>query len=154
MKDDNLPWFLTVVTSIVAIDRLTKIVAINYLQGKQSIALLPFLHLTYTTNTGISFGLLKGFPWIPFTVGVGVAAAIAWYYRRIPAQWIPQNCAALIMAGAIGNVWDRMVYGTVIDFIDLRVWPVFNIADSAITIGGLLAAYWVFIGEKRSKKRD
>ncbi|MEK6960181.1 MAG: signal peptidase II [Nanoarchaeota archaeon] len=153
MKDDKLPWFLMVVTGVVAIDRLTKIVAIYNLQNRPSIDIFPFLHLTYTTNMGISFGLLKGFPWIPFTVGIVVASLIAWHYRKIPSHWIAQHSAALILAGAIGNVWDRMVYGTVIDFIDLRIWPVFNIADSAITIGGLMAAYYVFIVERKELRK-
>lgn len=80
--------------------------------------------------------------------------AIVYWYRTIPLYWVVQTPVALIMGGAIGNLWDRVVYGTVIDFIDLIVWPVFNIADSAITIGGILLTYWIFVEERRKEKQE
>lgn len=149
MKQDSLPFFLTIAASVVAIDRLTKIMALTILAKNQSLSILPYFHLTLVTNTGISFGMFKDFPWLAFSAGILTIAAIVYWYRKIPSHWIVQTSVALIMGGAIGNLWDRVVYGTVIDFIDIVVWPVFNGADSAITIGGILIAYWVFVEEPR-----
>lgn len=152
MKKDTLPFFMIVVAAVVAVDRLTKIMALTLLEKGRSVTLLPYLRLTFVTNTGISFGMFKDFPWLAFIVGCMVIGVIAWQYRSIPKHWIVQISFALIMGGAIGNLWDRIVYGTVIDFIDLVVWPVFNSADSAITIGGILLAYWILFGERQAMK--
>ncbi len=154
MKKDLLPMFLVTVVSVVAIDRLTKIMALVLLQGRPPFKVLPFLQFNYVTNTGVSFGMLKGFPWIPFTVGVAVVALMSVYYKRIPRETFAQNAAAFIMGGTIGNLWDRVVYGTVIDFIDFKVWPVFNIADSAITIGGIIIAYHLIVADRKRRNND
>ena len=154
MKKDFLPFFLTVIAATVAVDRLTKIMALALLNMQKPLTILPYLRLTLVTNTGISFGMFKDFPWLPFTASILTISIICWFYHRIPAHWIPQAALGLIMGGAIGNLWDRIVYSTVIDFIDLVVWPVFNGADSAITIGGILLGYWILIGEKRQHKNS
>lgn len=151
MKRDPLPVFLTIVTSVVALDRLTKLMALALLEQGKPAGLLPYLRLTLVTNTGISFGMLKDFPWLAFAASLLVISGIAWSYRRLPRHWVVQTACALIMAGAIGNLWDRIVYGTVIDFIDLVVWPVFNVADSAVTVGGVLLAYWCFFVDGKKK---
>ena len=95
----------------------------------------PVLHLSYVQNTGAAFGLFKGQQWLFVAISLGV---MAWIVREL---WVhhPMNrlmgwACGLLLGGAAGNVIDRVRLGYVVDFIDLRVWPVFNIGDSAITI--------------------
>jgi signal peptidase II len=71
-------------------------------------------------------------------ISLMVIGAILYNYEKIPKENIPQISFALITGGAIGNLISRIFYGYVIDFIDFRVWPAFNIADSAITIGAVM----------------
>jgi signal peptidase II len=122
------------------LDQLTKAAVRHAFSPGQSVPLLPILHLTYIQNTGMAFGLLRGLPWLFAAVSVLVAGWILreWLSGRLTNRWALRACG-LILGGAVGNLIDRVGFGYVTDFIDLRVWPVFNVADSAITIGcGLL----------------
>jgi signal peptidase II len=107
------------------------------------------LHMTMVHNTGIAFGFFKDqgvtFIVIPI-VAIFLLAFNIYYYRQNNEALSRTYIVAfsLILGGAFGNLIDRMVYGYVIDFIDFRVWPVFNIADSAITIGAILVGYKCF----------
>jgi len=104
------------------------------------IPLIPgWLDLTYVQNTGVAFGLFRGFPQV-FTITslVIVAAAVYWYLtqRPQPERWFAP-CLGLIVGGALGNVIDRLRFGYVVDFIktfDGR-FPVFNVADSCVVVG-------------------
>jgi signal peptidase II len=105
--------------------------------------------MTMVHNTGIAFGFFKDqgvtFIVIPI-VAIFLLAFNIYYYRQNNEALSRTYIVAfsLILGGAFGNLIDRMVYGYVIDFIDFRVWPVFNIADSAITIGAILVGYKCF----------
>lgn len=111
----------------------------------ESIPLLPFLHLTYVQNTGAAFGLLRGAGPLLILISVAVIWVLASSLRQEnpratagPLRW-QRYGMFLILGGALGNVVDRIRLGYVVDFVDLLVWPVFNLADSAITVGiGLL----------------
>ena len=109
------------------------------------IPIIPgWLELTYVQNTGVAFGLFRGFPQV-FTITslVIVAAAVYWYVtqRPQPERWFAP-CLGLIVGGALGNVIDRLRFGYVVDFIktfDGR-FPVFNVADSCVVVGiGIVA---------------
>jgi len=129
-----------VVLTVVA-DQLTKFVIRSCLDPTQSVPVIPsVLHLTYVQNTGAAFGLFRGHPGVFLLLSVIVATWIVLeLWRKRPHAWLTEVGLALILGGAIGNVLDRLRFGYVIDFIDVRVWPVFNLADSVITIGvGLL----------------
>jgi len=88
--------------------------------------------------------MLKGMNLLLIWVSIIVIGAILYNYNKIPKDKVPQTAFALIIGGAIGNLIDRIVIGKVKDFIDFRVWPAFNIADSAISIGAVLLIiyYW------------
>ena len=133
---------LTVI-AVVFFDRVTKIFFSNELSLGESIPVIRnIFHCTLVHNTGIAFGLFKNqgivFIIIPFIAVVLIAFNI--YYHRNNTQVSRMYIVgfSLILAGALGNLVDRLSFGYVIDFIDFRVWPVFNIADSAITIGTVL----------------
>ena len=99
-------------------------------------------------NTGIAFGLFKGNV-IFFIVSTILVIAILVFLLRLESKnykvIIP---LALILGGAIGNLIDRLRFGYVVDFLDFRVWPVFNVADSAITIGGIVLFFILLRSDK------
>ena len=126
---------------LVAADQLTKsLVVAAFLPGESVWIARPLLHLTYVQNTGAAFGLLKGQQLLFLVMS---AVVIGWIARELlihqaMAARVLWGCA-LILGGAVGNVIDRLRLGHVIDFIGVGIWPLFNVADSAITIGvGLL----------------
>ncbi len=123
-------------------DQASKFFARLYLAASESVVLIPgFLYLTYSTNRGAAFGLFGGSqPWIMASSLVLIFVTFLWYIRsRARAD---QGLVALglvfVMAGAVGNLVDRVRLGYVVDFIDFRVWPIFNLADCAITAGALI----------------
>ena len=132
--------------SLFALDRWTKVLIENDLPLYQSQPLLPgLLDLTHTRNTGIAFGLLANShsPWMPIVLALSSALAlvlILFFSLRQPAKnWKLQIGLMLVLGGAAGNLFDRLSYGYVIDFIDVFYrnyhWPTFNIADSSISVG-------------------
>lgn len=135
---------LSIVSVIVFLDRITKIFFSHILSLGESIPLWPnVLHMTLVHNTGIAFGLFKnqGIVFIIIPVIMIILLGYNFYHYKYNEEKLSRLyivAVSLILAGAIGNLVDRILYGYVIDFIDLRVWPVFNIADSAITIGAVL----------------
>lgn len=104
------------------------------------VSLLPWLSLTHVHNRGIAFSLVGRVPWL-LPSGIALTLLFMLFYNE--ARWTrgvgARLALALLAGGAIGNLIDRLRVGAVIDFIDLSVWPVFNLADVAVTLGaGLL----------------
>jgi len=135
------PWLISGLT--LAADQLTKHLIAAAFHPGESLPLVPrVLHLTYVQNTGAAFGLFKGQHALFIVLSLVV---IMWIAREFlttrvlpsPVRW----GYALVLGGAAGNLLDRMRLGHVVDFIDLRVWPVFNVGDSAITIGVALLVW-------------
>ncbi len=141
--------FLALITVlvIVVIDRMTKIYFSDFLSVGESLPIIKnVFHMTLVHNTGIAFGLFKNqgivFIVIPI-IAIILLIFNIYYYRHNRSELSRFYIVAfsLILGGAIGNLIDRIYFGYVIDFIDLRIWPVFNIADSAITIGAILLLF-------------
>jgi signal peptidase II len=139
--------FLLFAAIVVALDQATKGLAASHLMPGESISVLgDFIRLTLVHNTGAAFGLFPGSR-VPFIVVSVVAIGVVLYlffretYRSV-ANRVLLGC---ILGGAIGNLIDRVRLGYVVDFIDIGFgtarWPVFNAADSAVTIGVLLLAW-------------
>jgi signal peptidase II len=127
-------------------DRLTKLWAERSLAGRPPVTVIPgVLQLNYTTNSGGAFGLGQSAPWVFAAATIVVAAAIVASSFRL-RNALAAVSLGLILGGAFGNLTDRAVRGDgllsgrVVDFIDFHVWPVFNLADSAIVIGAILLA--------------
>jgi signal peptidase II len=143
-------------TAAYLLDRLTKYLAENFLAGKEPVVLIPHVvQLRYTTNSGGAFGLLGGQPWLFFGATVVVCAAIVVASSRLSSAASALGLG-LILGGAVGNLTDRLIRGSgvsghVIDFIDFHVWPVFNLADSAIVVGTLIV---LFAGLRHEASRD
>jgi signal peptidase II len=141
---------------IFALDRVTKTLVQTRMFSGESIPLIPGLvRITYIRNAGAAFGLLQHQTLFFIAVTIAVVILIITYGRRAShGQPLLAIALGLQLGGALGNLVDRLRVGTVVDFIDFyRVWPfIFNVADAAIVIGGLLFA-WILIREDVSSQR-
>ncbi len=142
-----------VAAAVIVLDRITKLWVEAAISPYEAIPVIPgFFDLIYTRNRGIAFGLFAdaGGPLrslLLIGVALAVLGAVAVLIWRLPPQpgpqqrWLPA-ALGLIFGGATGNLYDRLLQGSVTDFLDLYVgdwhWPAFNVADSAITAGALL----------------
>jgi signal peptidase II len=142
------PWFAAA-AAIVLADQLVKWLALSQLRPGEPVAVTRFFNLVLVFNRGAAFSFLADAPgWQqPFFMAVALAAAaiVSWMLWRYPARCLLCAGLALILGGALGNLWDRVAYGHVVDFLDFHAmgwhWPAFNIADAAISLGaGILIA--------------
>lgn len=136
---------LAVAVAVLALDQLSKAAVMRYLEPQvpwNPIApLRSIVSLTYVTNTGAAFGLFPQLGNLYVVVALVIVAALLTFYRRFAfSHRLMQVCLGLQLGGAAGNLLDRLRFGHVIDFIDFKVWPVFNVADSSIVIGVLILA--------------
>jgi len=129
------------------LDQLTKFLAVTRLNEAESIPVIRGLfHITLVFNRGAAFGLLRNNPIIPTLIAIFAIAAIIVFFARFSHKaGLPVKVGlSFILAGCSGNLIDRLRLGVVIDFLDFRIWPVFNLADSAICVGvGLLIIYFI-----------
>jgi signal peptidase II len=124
---------------VVAIDQGTKALATSLVDRGDSIELLPFLSIEDVRNKGVAFGL--GGDISAALIGVTIVLLVGllvFLAARGEGGWLVWLPAALLLGGALGNLADRVRDGAVIDFIDLPLWPTFNLADVAITVGVLM----------------
>jgi signal peptidase II len=137
---------------VLALDRLTKIFVLNNMFQGQSVKVIPgVFHFTLVLNTGAAFGILKDQRAVFIALSVIVVAFIILYtLRRKTRDTLLSVSLGLILGGALGNMIDRIWFGHVIDFLDLRIWPVFNVADSCITIGTVILIVSVFKSSKQA----
>ncbi|GGB02517.1 signal peptidase II [Agarivorans gilvus] len=142
---------------VFALDQLTKLAIAKTFDLYESVAITPFFNLVSVRNYGAAFSFLSdagGWQrWFFTAIAVVVSALLLWWMKKTPAeQKLPAIAYALVLGGAIGNVFDRIVFGYVIDFLDFYVgsyhWPSFNIADSAICIGAVLLVLDSFLSPK------
>ena len=126
-----------VASLLFVLDRVAKIAVAKNMSYGQSIPVLPkIFHLTFVLNDGTAFSLFKGQNTILAGLSALVIIFIIGYAMIHKAPGLAVSLAlGLILGGALGNLVDRIKFGRVIDFLDFRVWPVFNVADSCITIG-------------------
>jgi signal peptidase II len=153
-------WVLPfVAVLVIALDQFTKYLVVTHLDLYESWAPFPalarWLDVYYITNTGVAFGLFQGGGRVYAIVPLAIAVGIAFYYHTLPGgQWLIRLSLALQFSGAIGNVIDRLRIGHVIDFIHVPYWPVFNVADSAVTIGTILLVLFLLHEEWLEHKQD
>jgi len=130
--------------SVVALDQIAKLLAVNFIELGESFAVIKnIFHLTIVHNYGAAFGIFQHT--VPVLIWISVIAIgfIIYYYDRIPFKKSVILFISLLIGGTISNLIDRIRAGYVIDFIDFRVWPAFNIADAAITIGAVCLAVYL-----------
>ena len=150
---NNKVW-LFVICAIFVLDRVTKFLTLKFLAAKTSVSLLPFFSLTYVENTGSAFGLFQNANLFLLVVSFLILFfMIKWRKDIISLGNLAKFGYVMILAGALGNIYDRIFLGHVIDFLDFHVWPVFNIADSAICIGATFITLAILKARKEEIKR-
>jgi len=132
--------FITIALFTVLLDQLTKF----YIASKMPEWKLGFLLIHFVDNTGAGFGILKGQMAILAIISAVVAMGVIYFYHKIPKEKITQALFGLFLGGVTGNLIDRILRQYVVDFIDVGFWPVFNIADMAISVSviGLVLYFW------------
>lgn len=144
--------------AVIVLDQLTKVWMLDGFQLREMGRVLvadPLFNLTYVENTGVSFGLFGGGAarWALSVFSVVVAGALAWWATKADRRLLIA-AIGLVMGGAIGNAIDRIRFGYVVDFIDFSgtgVFPwVFNVADSAITVGVILLILDSVLSERKA----
>ncbi|MCC6208054.1 MAG: signal peptidase II [Gammaproteobacteria bacterium] len=142
----GLRW-LWLTGAVLVSDQLSKAWIVATLSLYERIPLLPFLDITRVHNRGAAFSFLSSAAgwqrWFFTALALAVSVAILLWLRRLPREQRGLAAGlALVLGGALGNVWDRLQFGYVVDFIDVYYgswhWPAFNVADSAISIGAVL----------------
>lgn len=156
-------WLYLSMGAVLA-DQLTKEAILNSVVPYESIPVLPVLDITHMYNTGAAFSFLAqagGWQrWVLVALAVGISAAIVVWLRRLKArsQWVLACGLSLVLGGALGNAFDRIKLGHVVDFIHVHwkgaYFPAFNVADSCITIGAGLLLIDAFLESRRKKQAD
>lgn len=138
-RSGGLLLFVSVAAGVIIADRIAKIWVEKALplNGEPTILIPNWLWLAHLRNRGAAFGLLPQFTPLLLAFSLAVAAVLIYYYRRTPADRLEIRVAlALIFGGALANAYDRAADPRgVVDFIKVPHWPVFNLADSAVTVG-------------------
>jgi signal peptidase II len=155
-------YFFVIAIVVLFLDRLAKrAVASNIALGHSVVVIPGFFQLTHVQNTGAAFGLFADSPasWkigalVSFSIlALIVVSALLW--KNSHSLSTTTIGLSLILGGAMGNLWDRMMYGRVVDFLDFYVgsyhWPAFNVADSAIVIGAALLISEIFFAKSASE---
>jgi len=135
-------FFYCLVGFLVLLDQFSKFLALHYLTSRTSVSVIPHvLDLTLVHNRGVAFGLFSGYAPALFTV---ITVSLVFLFvianrshgkAATGTSAVDRWALSLILGGAVGNWIDRLRFAAVIDFIDFRVWPVFNLADAAICVG-------------------
>lgn len=153
-----LKW-LWLSVAVIALDQITKALASAHLVLEVPVPLLPFFNLTLMHNSGAAFSFLSSAGgwqrWFFVVIALAVSVALIWWLRQLQRSQLCLALAlALVLGGALGNVWDRIMLGYVVDFVDLyygsRHWPAFNVADAAITVGAVLLLLDALRSERKS----
>lgn len=150
-----------VVGTILLLDQVTKLAVDRLLALHQSVPVIEgFFHLTYVRNTGAAFGFLADAPEAfraPFffiATGIAVGALLVFLHRADTDAPLFLLALSSVLAGALGNLLDRLCYGEVIDFLDFHwqgyYWPAFNVADSCITLGVIGLFFYSFLDRKKN----
>ncbi|MFM1650584.1 signal peptidase II [Brevibacillus sp. B_LB10_24] len=141
---------------VIVLDQVTKFAVVKNMALGESIPLIPgVFHLTSHRNMGAAFGILQNQRWlfvvITLVVVVGIIVTLYRIGRKLPVTSLG---LALVLGGAIGNFIDRVSTGQVVDFLDFTLirFPIFNVADSAITVGVILLL-WDVLTESRRNRR-
>ncbi len=144
--------FWLAAVAALGLDQYTKYLVVGgFAPGESRIAIPHLLFWTYVQNHRGAFGLFGSQTWLLVGMAFAVLGLFWFAFRNAAAQSALVRVAfGAIVGGAIGNIVDRFHYGSVVDFIDLRWWPVFNVADSCITIGVALLVISSFSRERAS----
>ncbi len=145
---------LLIIPAVVVLDQIIKwYIRANFQVGETLPVISDIVHITYVQNQGAAFSMFRNMPIVtvllPILMVIACIIAAIYFLRRF--ERVSGFLTALIAAGGIGNLIDRLVLGYVTDMIDFRVFPVFNVADIAVTVGCVLLIVWVFLEDRRTR---
>mgnify|MGYP000420315690 CR=1 FL=1 len=153
----KFPWSLGITAALVfAADRISKVLMFEILSQHSSIWVIPpFFNFSLVLNRGTAFGLFQNSIPILIVVSLLVLAGIGYFYMQEKKPTLLFHLSlGFLLGGALGNLFDRIFLGYVIDFINFTFWPTFNLADVSIDVGivGLVLYYYVF--NKKAVKKN
>jgi signal peptidase II len=143
--------FYLLALSLAALDQIIKNYFSGLLSAGQSLPLIKnIFHLTLVKNSGAAFGILPNQRPFLIVIGLLVLGLILYFIKKTPkSDYLMLSSLSLILGGSLSNLYDRIVRGYVIDFIDFRVWPVFNFSDVMIDAGiGLIVLHYLINRKK------
>lgn len=148
--------FLLIILAVFLLDQGSKVlVQVAMCHGESIPVAPPVFYLTYVLNPGAAFGLFAHQTELFISVTVLLVAGVILGYKRLrDGQTLLKVALGLIVGGALGNLADRLRYGMVVDFLDFRVWPVFNLADAAIVVGAFLLAWQILRKAEGEPKKE
>ena len=147
-------YVLALVAFVFALDQLTKLAVIQALVLGESWPREGFFRITRVANSGSAFGLFGGQNLVLTIASLGGVGLILWFFRAAEQRLLLRLSLALLLAGAMGNLVDRVVNGHVTDFIDIGPWYIFNVADSAIVVGVVILAVTALFSQERPSGSD
>ena len=168
MAENTAPWtpeigrtwyrdwlLLSTVPTVLFLDQISKLIIKSTLVLGESWPAEGFFRITYGTNTGTAFGLFPN-QTLFLIIASFIAIGFLVYFYRTHAQPRPllRVAIGLQLGGALGNLLDRIVYGSVVDFIDVGWWPIFNLADSSIVVGMAILIGVLVLFDKGSKPEE
>jgi signal peptidase II len=153
-RDNAWTRWLLVSLAVIVLDLATKAWISHVFAPNEVLTVTPFFNLVLVYNTGAAFSFLAGAGgwqrWFFMAVSVGVSIAIVFMLRKRDNHPMISVALALVLGGALGNLYDRVTLGHVVDFVQLHAagyyWPAFNVADSAITVGVTLLVWDSLLG--------
>ncbi|MBM7624291.1 signal peptidase II [Sporohalobacter salinus] len=147
LGEGNIITAFVIAVALIALDQAVKLIIVQNLSLHESIPIIKnIFHLTYIRNYGAAFGLLVNQRIFFIIITLAIILVLLYFYKLVQkSEIILQVAWGLGLGGAVGNLIDRIRLGYVIDFLDFRVWPVFNLADSAIVVAVSLFFYWGII---------
>ncbi|MBU2885215.1 lipoprotein signal peptidase [Gilvimarinus agarilyticus] len=165
MKKILHPWgWYAVALLVIVLDQWSKAVAVAHLNYGQPVTVTSFFDWTLLHNHGAAFSFLSdagGWQrWFFTAIAVGMSIAITiWLYRIARERWLESMALGFVLGGAVGNLYDRLTLGYVVDFISVhyqdKYFPAFNVADSAICFGAfLMIVHMLFFSEEGKVKRE
>jgi len=130
---------------LLFVDQFSKYIIRQKMSLAESIPIIKSVfHITYVENRGIAFGLFPQGSSLFIVISLIIILGIIFFERKKVIKSLKERfCLGLILGGALGNFIDRLRFGFVIDFLDFRIWPVFNLADSGVCIGGILMVFFL-----------
>ena len=138
------PYGLVLVPLVFGLDQLSKALVVANIPLYESVPAEGFFRLTYAQNFGTVFGLFSRFGDVIVWLSLSVAVLLFVLYLFMGSKWRFAIPLGMMLGGALGNIVDRFRLEYVVDFIDVGAWPIFNVADSAITVGAVLIALYAF----------
>ncbi|CEN79831.1 signal peptidase II [Paraclostridium sordellii] len=142
--------YILIIIGLIAIDQISKYLAVNYLANIGSIPIIKnVFHLTYVENRGAAFGMFQNNQIIFIVVAIAACVFGLYYLYKKDLNVLGKSAIILIISGALGNLIDRIRLGFVVDYFDFRViWDyVFNVADVFVVVGTILLCVYIIFFE-------